>query len=1001
MKRKIPTSKKVITAIVIVVIVAIGLLMSSGRQRISDAVISATLSEMNQVGKQMEILLEDIIDEGHESLTLLARYTASSDVTSETYLDFISTQSQAEQFAVLYYIDLEGNGISKTGNTFNFYGSDTYINTLANGFYITEPHVSLETNEVVFGISVSIIKNNQTSAILYGEVSMANFFEVMESGTAGTGDLFIVDNDLNLVFSTSENHAGYSLIPESDMEELGIENVLQAQSDILSEQSGGFYYDYFGVPKVMIYHPLSATGWTLAMNVEVNAMNSTLVSAVDYFELIYIVAYWTIVVLVMYISFSQYRANKTLTQAAYFDSLTQLANKEQLRRDMRDALERPSADKYSIIVFDIENFKAINEMFSHDIGDRVLKSIKSFNDTLNEPSLITPRIGDDKFVMFAKNRFLEDITALMQQISTHIDTMVPELVDYAGTLKVGRYRIAAGETDVDEIINKVALAHTRAKTTKSELLCDYDDAFRQKLLQEAEITNKMRSALENNEFKVFLQPKFSTSEAEIVGAEALVRWIEPDGTMIMPGDFIPLFERNGFIVELDNYIFENVCILIRRWLDDGVGGITISVNHSRLNLENPFFIDILVAIANKHNVPHEYLEIELTESTTIANEATIEQLFIDLRSNGFKTSIDDFGAGYSSLGMLKNLHADTLKMDRSFFVGGTNVRRDDLLIDSIVKMSHNLGMQVVAEGIETTEQVELLKTMNCDAIQGFVHARPMPINDFEEKYVDCMLKIMGKDKSALSLIPNLNDAKYASTFAPCGILIAELDEFFTVAEANQSYFNMLGCTREEFRDTFQNRGMNVVHPDDRPEVMQYFIGQMQKDPTALLSYSCRLCTKHGTSFMAQLSGQVSSDASGRPRLYFSAMDISHYAETSGALQEEKEFNAFVFSQIPTVFFGYDVNTGGIRFSQNLAMRFNLPEVIPDFAQSDIGQEMFPDFISALHSAVPGEKTEGDISLTSPGNHKVWYHYNFDCIHYEALNKHVIIGSMSEVSLPEK
>ncbi len=727
-------SRKIASVIVFLSVVFIGLITNWAKNNMSDAVISATLSEMNQIGVHLEILLEEILEEGQDDLSMLAEYVAKNDVPFDEIGSFLESQSQSEEFDALYYIDVEGNGYTLDGTEYDFSNNETFLYALQNEFVVTEPQVSYEADELAFDFAVPVIVDDEIIAVLFSETFINDFLKSVELSTEGTGDVFVVDHELNLVFSTSENHVGTSFIPDGDVFEMGMDNVANAQAEITSGTNGGFYYDYYGTSKVMVYFPIQNTNWAIAINVEVDGINATLTTAIEIFELVSDIVYWTVIIMVVYISIANIRAEKKLLKTAYYDTLTELANKAKFNIDVVEVLEKQKDKRHTIIVFDIENFKAINEMFGRDVGDRVLKGFKPFFEKVKEPSLITARIGDDKFAMFADAKALSDLNPLLETVSVHFDEIVPELVDYSGTFKIGRYNIEKGETDFDDIMTKVNLAHQRAKYTKGEILCDYDETFKQKLIIEAEITNKMRAALDNKEFKVYLQPKFSTNDNILVGAEALVRWVEADGKIIFPNDFIPLFERNGFVVELDKYILENVCITIRKWMDDGLGRFTVSVNCSRLNLENPFFVDGVVAIADKYNVPHDCIEIELTESTTITNENTIEQLFFDLRQNGFKISIDDFGAGYSSLGMLKNLHVDTLKMDRSFFVDGKNARRDDMLIDSIIKMSHNLGMYVVAEGIETQKQVDLLRSMNCDAIQGYFYAKPMPISEFEKKY---------------------------------------------------------------------------------------------------------------------------------------------------------------------------------------------------------------------------------------------------------------------------
>ncbi len=734
MKGKSYISKHILSIIVVIVVIFIGISVNLVRGISEDAIIESTLDELERIGVQNQTLMENKLQEVELDLSLLAESIAANNIDSERVVEYLNTQSQVDKFQSLYYISLDGNGVSAKGEVYDFSENESFQNAVKSELHLSDPKQSHQASEIVFELAMPIKKNEETTAALFCEIPVLLFLNAISENQDYEGDVFFVDTDLNMFFSTSNNHVGDATIPEQDVKEMGEDNVSKAQRNIINKQNGGFYYDYLGTPKVMVYYPIANTNVALAMNVQVEALSSEITEAFNYFDLVGIVIYWTAIALVLYISFTQARTNKRILKVAYYDTLTELPNLAKLKLDMSEVLENNRQKPYSILVIDIDNFKAINEMFGYDMGDRVLKTTKIFSDSLKEPSLITARIGDDKFALFAGNGIFDDLSDFVAKVSTVFDVEIPELADYAGTFKIGRYKIELGETNVEDIMSKVNLAHARVRSLKGEMLCDYDDEFKQQVITEADIYNKMNIALANHEFKVFLQPKFSAKNDRLVGAEALVRWIGADGTIIYPNNFIPLFERNGFIVEIDRYVLEQVCIMIRRWTDEELGNITVSVNCSRLNLSNPFFVDGIVAIADKYGVPHNCIEIELTESTTISSEGTIEQLFDDLHKNGFKISIDDFGAGYSSLGMLKNLHIDTLKMDRSFFIGGKGTKRDDMLIDSIIKMAHNLGMYVVAEGIEAMEQVELLKDLRCDAIQGYVHAKPMPVTEFEETY---------------------------------------------------------------------------------------------------------------------------------------------------------------------------------------------------------------------------------------------------------------------------
>ena len=240
----------------------------------------------------------------------------------------------------------------------------------------------------------------------------------------------------------------------------------------------------------------------------------------------------------------------------------------------------------------------------------------------------------------------------------------------------------------------------------------------------------MEQALKNGEFVPYLQPKYELTHETIAGAEALVRWVSPEEGMIFPGEFIPLFEKNGFIVELDLYMFEQVCKMIESWNEKGYRIIPVSVNMSRGHFLVPNFFDRYKEILERYNVPKGSIEIELTESLFFNEISTMTDLVNKIHEAGLRCSIDDFGSGYSSLNMLKDIKVDALKLDRVFFIKTEEDKRGKDIINSILHLAQNLHLQTISEGVEIRSQVEYLKGMDCDYIQGYVFAKPMPVKDF-------------------------------------------------------------------------------------------------------------------------------------------------------------------------------------------------------------------------------------------------------------------------------
>lgn len=248
------------------------------------------------------------------------------------------------------------------------------------------------------------------------------------------------------------------------------------------------------------------------------------------------------------------------------------------------------------------------------------------------------------------------------------------------------------------------------------------------------LNNRMQRGIKNKEFLIYLQPKFDTKTEKLAGAEALVRWKKND-KIVMPNVFIPLFEKYGLITILDNYVLEEVFSIMKSWNEKKYKLVPISVNESRQNLYDKNHLDTLIKYINQYNISPNMIELEMTETTVVNNVELAREAEKNVHKLGFRVSMDDFGTGYSSFSMLKNINIDILKMDKSFFDDILESKRGKIIIESIIDMSHKLNIKVVAEGIETKEQVEYLKSAGCDMIQGYIYEKPIPVIEFEEKYL--------------------------------------------------------------------------------------------------------------------------------------------------------------------------------------------------------------------------------------------------------------------------
>lgn len=425
----------------------------------------------------------------------------------------------------------------------------------------------------------------------------------------------------------------------------------------------------------------------------------------------------------------------------YEDPITGTMTFARFKDEVKRLFHLYPKDNFAISYLDIKNFKYINDVYGFEIGDSVLRY---FSNILSEnPVLMFCRINADNFVSLERyNNKSELQSRYMRRIeqASNIETIIPTMPHI--TVFTGIYCTDGNneQLSIDAMIDRANIAKRQSRMDPHSTCTIYQEEFRFHMLEEQQMENQMEQALENGEFIVYLQPKFNIHTNRIAAAEALVRWNHPENGILSPNKFIPLFERNGFIQKLDTYMFKQVCILIRNWLDEGIHPVPISVNVSRVQLNNPSFPSSYISLKEKYRIPDKAVEIEFTESMMFDNSTKMMNILKVLKSCGFLSSIDDFGSGYSSLNLLKTLPTDILKLDKVFFDTNTHKNRDQVIIKNVISMAKELDMQTVAEGVEHWEQVDFLRNTECELVQGFVYDCPIPVEQFEKKYIGFMRK---------------------------------------------------------------------------------------------------------------------------------------------------------------------------------------------------------------------------------------------------------------------
>lgn len=413
---------------------------------------------------------------------------------------------------------------------------------------------------------------------------------------------------------------------------------------------------------------------------------------------------------------------------ATYDELTGIYNKQAFYAKTKEMLLDNPDKNFDLLRINIERFKVLNDLFGESTGDKLLRYIGKFLKEINLPLCVSGRLYADNFVV-CYEAGKGDSRRMINTLQMVADSFA---INNRTILSFGLYRIDDKTLPVSVMCDRANMALWKAKGNFKNPYCEYDEKMRQQVLKEQKIINAMEMAIQNKEFTLYLQPKYDIEKGTIIGAEALVRWISLENGFISPGDFIPVFENNGFVYEVDKFIWEESCHYLRKWLDEGREVHPISVNVSRIDLYVPKLVQHLVDLREKYQLPSQYLELEITESAYTEDPEQIITITRQLREAGFVILMDDFGTGYSSLNMLKDIQIDVLKLDMGFLKSSDYSAKGGNILTAILKMAESLKMQTIAEGVETKEQVEFLKSIGCRYVQGFYYSKPLPVGEFEK-----------------------------------------------------------------------------------------------------------------------------------------------------------------------------------------------------------------------------------------------------------------------------
>ncbi|MDO4965750.1 MAG: bifunctional diguanylate cyclase/phosphodiesterase [Lachnospiraceae bacterium] len=656
----------------------------------------------------------------------------------------LRTAKEKTNFIDVFYSDVDGR------NAFNYMNKvvsgnlKPYINNYdgISDFGIFNNVSAIATDKDGYIAIAPVKKNNSILGYVYGVNTYDNLEENTALSRSVDEDILIIANDGRIVFRIRNGE--YSQLNEdvyffnyvSDY--ISQDEYSEFVDDYNMSLSTGISSSYFassGEEKILyMYTPIdNISGWSVMHCINekgiTKIVKSMLVSSIIMFFIIIVLLFIATFIVITHIRNEQKRAENL----EYLDGLTGVMNRNAFSTKASEIIEDNPGLPYRIVCLDILNFRIINENYGHERADVIIKALADACKEAFGKNEVFGRVSADVFVALAVNdgEEVERIAFLEDKVSEAAKSVY---INHQIKIKMGIYEIDDVREPIARMIDKANVARKDIGSSSKLLVCTYTDELMDGAKKIQLIESQMEAALTNGEFKPFLQAKYDMEKNHVCGAETLVRWIKPDGTMMPPGDFIPLFEKNGFVEKIDFYMLEEVCKYIRKMLDENKEVYPISVNQSRYLLNDPDYVSKVKEILLKYKIPVGLIELELTETVFFHEKERMVAMMNELKYINVNLSIDDFGSGYSSFSMLKDVPFDVLKIDRAFLVDSVSLEKGRWILKEIIEMAKGLGMDVICEGVETQEQAEMLVSLGCKKAQGFLYARPIPMDDFIEKY---------------------------------------------------------------------------------------------------------------------------------------------------------------------------------------------------------------------------------------------------------------------------
>ena len=687
--------------------------------------ITATLNHLFEV--QLQVLT-----------TLAVSLEYPEDLEDKDWVaSYLGQQNKRNSFEWTGFQFPDGETVFSNGSSVgNFLSTQEVADAYEHSHYISRPRSNPFNHEKVFVLAVPVQFNREPLGVVFA-VQPVRFYEhaLSEGSLGNNGISMLLDDSGEVLVSYPQAKVNNIFkVAEDSSFDKGFSSA-EIKQDMKQGRSGMNSYTLHGQHRFSSYFPLGYNNWYVMLvlptsSVANKVQSMALLSLVLCFSVVVVLA-----LLLVFIMRMQYTNAKEMYKLGFIDPLTKTDNLNAFRMKF-PAVAAAFKEKnipFALVLMNINRFKAVNDIYGFEQGDLVLKQVATILENSLRAGELFCRSGADVFLLLLA---CPDPVELGKRIDTLVERAggfcQAQGEDLPLSITCGVYLV---EEDIPFYImmDRANMAWASAKEQAGTNYAFYDREYLHRIVTERRIESSMEQALADGEFWVYLQPKCDFKTGRTVSAEALVRWMHPSQGIIAPDWFIPIFEKNGFILKLDWFILREVVAQLKKWKEENRPLVPIGVNFSRLHLDDEHFIDELVRITDEAGVPHHLLEIELTESIVFGNVERMKHVIDGLHANGFSVAMDDFGAGYSSLNVLKNLDFDCVKLDKEFLAKGEGNPRQRQIISGLVSMVKDLDTLIVAEGVETKEQAEFLSSIGCDMAQGYFYSRPLPIEEFEKR----------------------------------------------------------------------------------------------------------------------------------------------------------------------------------------------------------------------------------------------------------------------------